>query len=631
MAGLGESADGTRKWALVKTLPRLCDLNQCLKDDAEKFGEKSDRLPVGVYIDGLTPLFLKQTRKSKLGSYNNQIGTGTGYQLVTGTGAVTPAHLLPFPSLTSNGMVSLYKKILNNESPFPLDGPIATRERTYAFEHNSRLREHFTLREKHKQVHQDVVEGKVIPKELNPFIDIRRPYYIHSMGQTSSNQSPYSYIYAFNKSYLPLPSSILEILTKLVDSHPLESLSLGVCQVALLNYIWYDGKGESLKEKFAGIGSPGKIDHITFIIAFHHLLAYTEWTGVAFHPNPLRFAAAFAIHEKSMGRPVPQGYLWKTPEEGNPSSIIVAGLAQLKDATPICALTPGDLIGSTVNKFRPSELAIEPYIPWDEYEKGVWHRNLAIVATVRFLGNVRNIGNSNYLNRNYTHRLIPFSSTKPEYEVARTYDRTHSFQNINGDIESLPDVKDVSFPACDLNGYTRGSGLDCLTISQRAAPLGSPEDDISINSIPEVNQLDEVLQLCCSSAEQLEGAAPAVSSAEEEPARGQKRDADSAGLEDIHEAARTIDPIPEHDEKQEEKLEEVVKLVSEGRLELPPTPPADGAMLKHSDPKVVINGKTFVSQEGILSYLKAKGHREGVDYALVDRVPVSIDWENDDE
>lgn len=85
MAGLGESADGTRKWALVKTLPRLCDLNQCLKDDAEKFGEKSDRLPVGVYIDGLTPLFLKQTRKSKLGSYNNQIGTGTGYQLVTGT------------------------------------------------------------------------------------------------------------------------------------------------------------------------------------------------------------------------------------------------------------------------------------------------------------------------------------------------------------------------------------------------------------------------------------------------------------------------------------------------------------------------------------------------------------------
>lgn len=54
-------------------------------------------------------------------------------------------------------------------------------------------------------------------------------------------------------------------------------------------------------------------------------------------------------------------------------------------------------------------------------------------------------------------------------------------------------------------------------------------------------------------------------------------------------------------------------------------------MTKHRNLKVAIYGETYVNQKRVLSYLKAKGHREGVDYVLVDGVPVLINWEETDD
>lgn len=612
------------KWALVQTLPRLCDLHQYSKWDAGRLGEYSDRLPVGTSMEGLTPLFMKKTRKAENGDYNDEIGTATGYQFVTATGVSRPPHPLPYPSLTARGGISLYKKILNNESPFVMDEESASQEAAYVFQHNSRRREHLTLRGKGKQVRRDYIDGKPIPGELQSFVNKARPCHPPRKGQGLPVRPPYSFVYAFNETVLQLTPIIMDRLTNLVDRYPSEFLDHGVCQVALLNYCLYKERGDSLKEKFGD--TPGLVSHHMFIIAFHHLLAYTEWTGVAFHPNPFRFAIAFTSHEKDMGRPVPRGYLWDNLDNEDYRALR-ADIAKLKDVTPVCALTPGDLTGSTVRKFHPSVLDVKPFIRWGVHRSQGWNRELAIQPTLQKLGHVRHIGNPNYLNRKYTHRLIPFVDTKPQHFIKKTYDMACSLKSIKDDDEFPLQVKAVLFPACDPDGYTCGSRIDCLTPLQRADQGRSTGRGPAEGSVLNAD-LDEVLQLCCSSAEQLEGAVPSTSLLERDRADGKECSAEVAGVINIHEAARHITPPPDNRED------------GEGyRPALPPKQPSNssangavpkpGTVPKPDKPKVSVNGKTYISQEDVLSYLRAKGHREGVDYVLVDGAPVPMDWEED--
>ena len=612
-------------WVTVPALPRLCDVNNYSEQEAKTLSANQDMLPVGVFADGITPLFLMQSKPLPVSGYhitNDSIGSGTGYQIVSRGGGVKAAHLIPFPSLTRKGMISLYRKILDGKVPIPMSvyQEQAILESTWCLQYNCRRREHVALRGWPAGFERGVYQGyNSIPDHYKPFVsptDPNLPYFA-GIVEDGEPASPFSFIYAFCEEDLKLTPDILARLTALVDDNPEEFLHIGVCQVALLNYVLYERKWDELKDKFNWKKPVEKVDQITFIIAFHHLLGYTEWNGVVFHANPFRFATAFTSHEKKMRRPVPGGSL-KDGLEEDEANEIEAQLAQLKYVDPVSPLLPSDLDGSKIprferplSSFKPFSSSVNPALQNSE-------RQEVIEPTLEKLGHVRNIGNPNYLSMKYTHRLIPARDVKPQHKPDTMWTKVKSFPQINEYAYSRS--WRVMFPACELYGATCQTHIDVLVPNARVWSGHATRHHVHQET------LQKTLRLCCSTANELEGPVPPPPPPGAVAVARAKRSASDANLDnnnaDQRERAR---------KSFLNRMADVKRWVGGVREPaIPVIPVPDYSPESHSEAQAHPKEK-LISQEGVLKYLQAKGHREGVDYKLVDGVPVPITEGIDDE
>ena len=609
-------------WALVQAIPRLCDVNNYSEQESRELGENQDMLPVGVLADGLTPLFLVQSKPPPSTGYqisNDQIGSGTGYQIVGSRGGVKSAQLIPFPSLTRKGMIALYRKILDDKVPIPINDyqEEAILESTYSFQYNCRRREHVALRGQPVGFDPNGYQGyHATPDHYKPFVsptDPNRPVFT-GIVEDEKPTTPFSFIYAFPAEDLDLTPDIMARLTALVNDNPSEFLHIGVCQVALLNYILYERKWADLMDKFGRRKPVEKVSQVTFMIAFHHLLGYTEWNGVAFHANPFRFAEAFVSHEKKMRRTVPSGSLTDGLEE-NEANRVQAQLAQLQEVSPVCPLLPSDLIGSKIPRFQSPLSSFKPFSSSVNPALMTLDRKEVIQPTLEKLGHVRNIGNPNYLNMKYTHRLIPVRDLRPRQKIEVVWSKLQGFPRINQYAYSRS--WRVMFPACELNGATCQTLIDVLVPSARIWT-----DHATKHRVHE-ETLKKTLRLCCSTAKDLEGPVPPPPPPQVPVApaavAGVKRNASDASINSNNPYSRAL---------AQQTFQNRVQKV-QGWL---------GRVREPSQVGLAINAnqqarprEKLISQEGVFKYLQAKGHREGVDYNLVDGVPVPItEGSNDD-
>ena len=581
--------------------------------------DKQDMLPIGVYADGITPLFIVKTRQPPFGGYQfyeDTISGATGYQFVSSKRGVKAAHLIPFPSLTRKGMLALYRKVLDDKVPIPLDSlkEEAVRESTCAFQYNCRRREHVGLRGFPAGFDKTLIQlGQPIPEHYKPFLtpmDPNQPAFA-GIEEGGEPTTPFSFVYAFRVEDLNLSSVVLDRLTKLVDDHPAEHLKLGVCQVALLNYIFYQRKWAVLMDKFERRKPIQKVDHIPFIIAFHHLLSYTEWTGVAFHANPFRFAAAFIFHEKKMRRPVPTGNLTDGLEESEAQKL-EADLASFDQVDAVSPLLPSDLIGSTTRPFERSLESFKPFASSTNPVLQTTQRPVAIRPTLDKLWHVRTIGHPNYLNQKYTHRLIPVKEVKPTHRVEMAWGRLAGFTRINE--EAYSHSWRVMFPALYPNATTCASMTDVLTPGDRIWS-GHPTNHL-IRAAP----LKETMRLCCSTDEDLAGPlAPPPPPNVPIIATGKKRSARAARLDERKPYARVFSRRSKQDD--EEKVAGWLGMIQEtSRNEV-----TTGIKDKEYTAGQTKPRETLISQKAVLEYLQAKGHREGIDYTLLHGAPVAID------
>lgn len=145
----------------------------------------------------------------------------------------------------------------------------------------------------------------------------------------------------------------------------------------------------------------------------------------------------------------------------------------------------------------------------------------------------------------------------------------YSLKSINDEAEAPFDVKGILFLAFDLNGYTCGSIIDSLAVSRRVVQQRFTGDGPTADNIRKAN-LDKVMQLCCSSAEQLEGAVYSSLPPEGGPVRGQKRNSEAAGLADIHDAASNAGLLLQDEEINEEIVDRRLREVN--TLETVPVP-----------------------------------------------------------